>query len=860
MSTPPIPSRPAKQAATPAGDTASDNGDPLVAAPPQVPRRPNRDPRPDPDATTPETDSPRLPPPSETDAGADKPIPEVPSRPGRRTNTTESVTSESTAELTTEPAPSKPLERSSSTAMSESSIIDAYAATPHRDSIPIPEQSGLAGGGNDDDDDGDKTPGNTEPQVSMKVEEDEPIPGGPEDSSFDDDQETVSQDVEDQRDRNHMVSTSSPAPSAESRFGHPEATPVIGSEATPKTTDNTSETTTEEPQTVTSSEPTEAKIAATESSGKDAAELDPVEPVDNEPVEPQPTPKQPSETVTLDKDADPKPVSTFEEIEEKVNEQPQADDEAKPVNHDDNSDATATRSSDDVEAPTTNDNVNDNDKPKETNPEQDVGDKKTSTAPGEATKPSQPIDGDKREPSTSTATPVIPKRPQRPSVPSRPAKKPSVPSLASTAAADDATAAAKPKAPPPKPKKLSSKIAAFQEMLKNPQPPARSASPPKDEGSSSRKLSADKRGFAQNLQGMMGMGVPLPGMAATPEMLRKLKSQDDDAADDDDTKPSTKVAGPRRARGPKKRLPKALEEAKNATHTPRYQISTGTLWSITPAAEPAPPLDSHRTDSIVSEQGIEEDHMSELKETVTLVDDSDTDILNASTVQSHPSEAADDATVGPREGVADATVEPTTPSTNTPSTEDSQPTEVPRPTAEESANVPHVPRRPGRPAHSPATTEGKPIHDDTNGAFGKVQGDIPGSFPEGDTHVVVNPVTRTASDLDDSVAPSVGMGSQATTEGDWIRGMFRTDSDLGSARGAGEGDFTRTSTYSSEKPDGLVTEGFSRSSTFDRPPAMTTTHEESEEAPDGNTETSSFEEITAGVDDDHFVEIKKHED
>lgn len=135
------------------------------------------------------------------------------------------------------------------------------------------------------------------------------------------------------------------------------------------------------------------------------------------------------------------------------------------------------------------------------------------------------------------ATPSIPARPPRPS------------------------SKDKPKAPPPKPKKLSSKIAAFQQMFNQPateapQPQERSVPEPRG------KLSSDKTSFAANLQNMMGPGIALPGMA-NPELLKKLAPASPEKEESQSKSDPGLKGAPRRAKGPRgKRLPKSVTDAK----------------------------------------------------------------------------------------------------------------------------------------------------------------------------------------------------------------------------------------------------------------------------------------------------------
>ncbi|KAM9939997.1 hypothetical protein OXX80_000555 [Metschnikowia pulcherrima] len=185
---------------------------------------------------------------------------------------------------------------------------------------------------------------------------------------------------------------------------------------------------------------------------------------------------------------------------------------------------------------------------------------------------------------TADAQPTIPKRPTRsstPKIPSRPVKQ----DRATTHDSDkehaipetsDSTTAKK--GPPPKPKKLSSKIAAFQQMFN--QAPLEHTMP-KPAPVERNKLSSNQTDFASNLQNMMGRGLPLPGMA-NPDMVKKLSpsghSEKDEANENTESAANSSI--PRRARGPRgKRLPRLIQEAKIEVE-PRFSVSVSEVWSV----------------------------------------------------------------------------------------------------------------------------------------------------------------------------------------------------------------------------------------------------------------------------------------
>ncbi|KAF8002403.1 hypothetical protein HF325_003368 [Metschnikowia pulcherrima] len=186
---------------------------------------------------------------------------------------------------------------------------------------------------------------------------------------------------------------------------------------------------------------------------------------------------------------------------------------------------------------------------------------------------------------TADAQPIIPKRPTRsstPKIPSRPVKQDRATSTrdldkehAKPEASDCTTAK---KGPPPKPKKLSSKIAAFQQMFN--QAPLEHTMP-KPAPAERNKLSSHQTDFASNLQNMMGRGLPLPGMV-NPDMVKKLSpsehSEKDEANENEESAANSSI--PRRARGPRgKRLPRLIQEAKIEVE-PRFLVSVSEVWLV----------------------------------------------------------------------------------------------------------------------------------------------------------------------------------------------------------------------------------------------------------------------------------------
>ena len=182
---------------------------------------------------------------------------------------------------------------------------------------------------------------------------------------------------------------------------------------------------------------------------------------------------------------------------------------------------------------------------------------------------------EKQEPSKQEPSkPIVPTRPNKsiPSVPKRPVR--SVPASSSPESVQESDSK---KAPPPKPKKLSSKIAAFQQMFNQPE-----AVPTAPQHPKSGKLSSEKIGFAANLQNVMGRGIALPGMA-NPQMFQRastdLEEETADVHAEPEQNPQVSKA-PQRARGPRgKRLPKAIKETTLKVE-PRFQLRVANLWQV----------------------------------------------------------------------------------------------------------------------------------------------------------------------------------------------------------------------------------------------------------------------------------------
>lgn len=156
----------------------------------------------------------------------------------------------------------------------------------------------------------------------------------------------------------------------------------------------------------------------------------------------------------------------------------------------------------------------------------------------------------------------------------------------------------KPKAPPPKPKKLSSKIAAFQQMFNQQnQPESQSSKEKTSEDKTIKqtptrgKLSSDKVKFAESLRGVMGRGVPLPGMANPNSMSKseenllgenseELTNEKEEGKEQSISQPSA-PSRPSRAKGPRgKKLPNSLKKPINVEVEPRFKIFVDNIWEI----------------------------------------------------------------------------------------------------------------------------------------------------------------------------------------------------------------------------------------------------------------------------------------
>ncbi|CCE82507.1 Piso0_002235 [Millerozyma farinosa CBS 7064] len=170
-----------------------------------------------------------------------------------------------------------------------------------------------------------------------------------------------------------------------------------------------------------------------------------------------------------------------------------------------------------------------------------------------------------------------------PSIPQRPRTK-TIKSSKELTETENSQPTSKPKAPP-KPKNLSSKIAAFQEMLNQgtsvaPASNKSVAVPKKDnaavqEGSSGRaRLSSDRMKFAQSLQGLVGKGI-------APESISSGPAENRVTPDEGTETKTEKVTHITKSRGPKKkRLPGSLKNPVVLETKTRFNITTSQLWEV----------------------------------------------------------------------------------------------------------------------------------------------------------------------------------------------------------------------------------------------------------------------------------------
>lgn len=170
-----------------------------------------------------------------------------------------------------------------------------------------------------------------------------------------------------------------------------------------------------------------------------------------------------------------------------------------------------------------------------------------------------------------------------PSIPQRPRLK-TVKSSKELSDSEKPQPTNKPKAPP-KPKNLSSKIAAFQEMLnqgtsiapgsnKSVAVPKKDNAAAQEDSSGPSRLSSDRMKFAQSLQGLVGKGIPPEPIGSSPTANRVTS---DEGAE---TK-SEKVTHISKSRGPKKkRLPGSLKNPAVLEAKTRFNITTSQLWVI----------------------------------------------------------------------------------------------------------------------------------------------------------------------------------------------------------------------------------------------------------------------------------------
>lgn len=137
---------------------------------------------------------------------------------------------------------------------------------------------------------------------------------------------------------------------------------------------------------------------------------------------------------------------------------------------------------------------------------------------------------------------------------------------------------------PPKPNRLSSRIAAFQQMFNQPEPQLEQKKPPPP----AKKWSGDTSEIASNLQSIMARGIPLPGMVKlghmmspnSPDKEKPELESNSELPFQEDVKDEPMLPVLRRAKGPRgKKLPRLMQESK-ITVEPRFKVVTAELWQL----------------------------------------------------------------------------------------------------------------------------------------------------------------------------------------------------------------------------------------------------------------------------------------
>ncbi|RCK62994.1 Altered inheritance of mitochondria protein 21 [Candida viswanathii] len=181
--------------------------------------------------------------------------------------------------------------------------------------------------------------------------------------------------------------------------------------------------------------------------------------------------------------------------------------------------------------------------------------------------------------------PIIPKRPTAESLTSADEStsstssgKPTIPVRPTKSSTSSSETVAKLKPPPPKPKKLSSKIAAFQQQLFNPTKSSSSADENEGEAEPTPRKPVDSSKF---LLRFGGKGIPLPGMFNPGQIpVRPKSSAKDEDEEEEGSSRSAENAPVRRTRGPRgKKLPKAVSEAKVETES-KFCLESGELFGL----------------------------------------------------------------------------------------------------------------------------------------------------------------------------------------------------------------------------------------------------------------------------------------
>lgn len=180
--------------------------------------------------------------------------------------------------------------------------------------------------------------------------------------------------------------------------------------------------------------------------------------------------------------------------------------------------------------------------------------------------------------------------------------------------------------PPPVPKKPSSRIAAFQQMLQQQQGQHQEFAARREVSDSDRPSPDHNRAqFAQNLNGMFGM----PGMMGNasqlpPALAKKLgvvqETSSSNTQDEEEIaeakSPQPKKNRGRRSKGPQKRLPTKVSNVEKVEAKSVFEISVSKTWSISfkPSLIATSDIGENGPSAAVERLNLEQNQECELKE------------------------------------------------------------------------------------------------------------------------------------------------------------------------------------------------------------------------------------------------------